>query len=71
MKKEYYFCDPALNHQCSKEGCFLRDGPCQCTTDISFAMKNKYGIPVIADVTDTEANEEMVEMLRRREELML
>jgi hypothetical protein len=34
-------------------------------------MKNKYGIPVIADVTDNEADEEMVEMLRRREELML
>lgn len=41
-----YFCDPVLNVDCTKEGCFLRDGPCYCTTNTEFAMKNQNGKPV-------------------------
>lgn len=45
---EKYFCDPERNKECTKEGCFLRDGPCYCTTHPEFAMIGPYGKPVIA-----------------------
>lgn len=41
-----YFCDPGVNELCAKTGCFLRGGPCCCTTDPECAMKNQNGTPI-------------------------
>lgn len=41
-----YFCDPMINTECTKTGCFLRGGPCYCVRDEKFAMKNQNGRPV-------------------------
>lgn len=49
MRKQAYYCDPFLNRECRKTGCFLRGGPCQSVMDIRYAMLNRYGIPVMSD----------------------
>lgn len=36
-KKKVYICDPRKNHDCTKRGCFLYDGECHLTADISKA----------------------------------
>lgn len=45
-KEKIYFCDPGINTQCTKEGCFLRGGPCCCTANPDFGMKNQNGTPI-------------------------
>ena len=57
MSDKRYFCDPVLYSSCTKEGCFLRGGPCYCTKNTEFAMKNQNGTPVeCIDTVDENPN---------------
>lgn len=68
MNKITYFCDPFKNEECSKKDCFLRGHECKYTTQIQYAMLNRYGLPVPAETDISEPDAEMLEQLARREE---
>lgn len=57
MDKTFYYCDPNLNRKCRKTSCFLRGGPCEATNNIEYAMRNKYGVPVIKEGKENEDSE--------------
>ena len=46
MIKPTYVCDPKINTECKKTGCYLNGGMCEYTTDKRFAVKDDTGTPV-------------------------
>ncbi len=52
MKKVLYLCNPYNNKDCTKEGCFLNNGPCHSTLDRDCAIFVE-GLPLINDEYDT------------------
>lgn len=46
MDKTAYVCDPKINTECKKTGCYLNGGMCEYTTDKRFAVKDDTGTPV-------------------------
>ena len=44
-----YLCDPKINTQCKKTGCYINGGMCEYTTDKRFAAKNEKGVAIAAD----------------------
>ena len=48
MKKVLYLCNPYNNTDCTKEACFLNNGPCHSTLDRDCAIFAD-GLPIIND----------------------
>lgn len=48
-KKTGYLCDPKINTECKKTGCYINGGMCEYTTDKRFAAKNEKGVAIAAD----------------------
>lgn len=44
-----YLCDPKINTECKKTGCYINGGMCEYTTDKRFAAKNEKGVEIAAD----------------------
>lgn len=49
MDKTAYVCDPKINTECKKTGCYLNGGMCEYTTDRRFAVKDKKSEAIAAD----------------------
>ncbi len=46
MDKEAYVCDPKINTECKKTGCYINGGMCEYTTDKRFAVKDDTGAAI-------------------------
>ena len=43
-----YYCDPMKNDNCPKTACYVYGGPCECTTQEEFSMRDHNDDPMIA-----------------------
>lgn len=39
IKKDLFLCSPLLNTQCSKENCYINDGPCYHTSKKEYSQQ--------------------------------
>lgn len=61
MKKVIYLCNPDSNKACTKEGCFLNNGPCYSTLDRDCAVFAE-GYPIINNELDVPDDFEQLNM---------
>ena len=52
-----YTCDPEKNTACSKRMCFLNDGPCKATRDLTFAKQPVEKVKLLFQMSQEEADE--------------
>ena len=45
MKEILFECNPQLNRECTKSGCYIHGGPCYLTTRRDFAVDKDGGRP--------------------------
>lgn len=45
-----YRCDPSKAIGCPGTSCYLRGGPCYSTINISHALLDEYGKPILSDI---------------------
>lgn len=57
-KKTGYLCDPKINTECKKTGCYINGGMCEYTTDKRFAAKNEKGVVIAADFKPVDETEQ-------------
>lgn len=57
MKRNIYLCEPSINFECSKSGCFKNGGECKCTMNEEFALRYEDGKPVVYDKLEVNKND--------------
>ena len=45
-----YRCDPSKAIGCAGTSCYLRGGPCYSTINVSHALLDEYGKPILSDI---------------------